>query len=707
MRRSVRRRPPHRAGRKSGNTLILILAVTVGIVVALLLFALSYVRLLGTSQEQKTAIEAAALAAARDLSKIVVNTDTLGYISLSDSAPMGQGCLAGDQWPLPVYGINTLIGTARLDLIIGDQMGEQDIKDLAKKDMQAIKAAWTATLLPALQASILPGGSGTDVDGNTVTPYQSALTAYQQNDIRMTGNTTYVNNSMALSLGCVTGGAATNIPVPNPTSGAYAAPVAATAKAPGSNGDVYLSYVNIPYDGVDFIFGGVGDSVRLMDVKRWVTTIPGLSYQMPTIVKVEAQQLIKDIHSSAGEKVKASACAQPASVYDVRPHPGSLTISFPDGSPPGIVSPSSIFNDGQLNSGGNQAEVLKATGGDYPTDTGATLAVTNHPLDSSGTTNNRSVGECWRFAFYDWLRRAGPKARIDQVFAMQNTALNPASPATLNWSPYTTVTNTVNGIASAKKTVAQIDGGVIHIFRWDKDGYVAYNSRSIVPYPTQVLAQNQLYVESLDAYNAGSDVVMPITTITAIAKKDGNNGPGGWWSSWWWSWWDDDDDEGPSESLETMTEPLTRKTKWDVYIRDQVRTPGKNLGGKHGGEPLLYNPTLAYSNTQLNIASNDDGHSTISFAGQGTGAKKKKKKLGAVPVLSAQSDFQESMMGVTPPPTFTQFTSGSGSGIRPTYTNNSMAVDIRFRRQVDVAGLSKTLGFQTGYITEEVSAASY
>ncbi len=706
MRRS-KRRPALAAERRRGNTLILILAVTVGIVVALLLFALSYVRLLGTSQEQKTAIEAAALAAARDLSKIVVNTDTLGYIGLSDSAPMGSGCMASDQWPLPVYGINTLIGTARLDLIIGDQLGEADIQNLARQDMTRIRAAWTNELLPVLQASILPGGTAKDIENNNVTPYQSALLAYQQNDIRMTGDTTYVNNSMVLSLGCVTGGAATNIPVPNPQSGAYAAPVASTAQAPGANGPVYLSYVNIPYDGTDFVFGGIGDSVRLMDVKRWVTSIAGLPYQVPTIVKVEAQQLIKDIHSPNGERVKAAACAQPASVYDPKPHPGALTISFPDGSPPGIVSPSSLFTDGQLNDTSNAAEVLKANGGDYPTDTGATLQVSHHPLDSSGTTNNRSVGQCWRFAFYDWLRRAGPKAQIAQVFAMQNTALNPASPATVNWSPFTAVSGTGNAIASVKKTVAQIDGGVIHIFRWEPDGAVSYQSKPCAPYPVSVLSQNQVYCESLDAYNAGSNISVPITAVTAIAKHDYNNGSGGWWSGWFWSWWDDDDDEGPSETLETMTEPVIRKNKWDVYIRDQVRQPGKNLGGKHGGEPLN-NAVVAFDNAQLNIASSSlDGHSTVTFAGQGTGAKKKKKKAGAVPMLSAQSDFVESMLTVTPGPQFTSFQPGSGSGVRPTYTTNGSSVDIRFRRQIDVSNFSKTLGFQTGYITEEVSTASY
>lgn len=67
---------------------------------------------------------------------------------------------------------------------------------------------------------------------------------------------------------------------------------------------------------LSLVFGGIGDTVRLLDVKRWVSSISGLPYQIPTIVKVEADQLIKDLNLPKGEKVHAQACAQPASVYD-------------------------------------------------------------------------------------------------------------------------------------------------------------------------------------------------------------------------------------------------------------------------------------------------------------------------------------------------------------------------------------------------------
>lgn len=691
------------SNRSAGNTLILILAITLGVVLTLLLFALSYVRLLGTSQEQKTAIEAAALAAARDLSKIVVNTDQFGYVSLSDSAPIGTGTLANDNYPLPVHGINSLIGTARLDLIIGDKLGDADMKALANQDMTNILTVWNSSLLPALQASILPGGTAKDVDGNNVTPYQSALTAYQQNDIRMTGDTTYVNNSMQIRLGCVTGGAATNIPIPKPQTGANSSPVAASLQAPGANNwPVYLSYVNIPYDGTDFVFGGIGDSVRLMDVKRWVTTISGLPYQIPTIVKVEADQLIKDtVHSPSGETVRAAACAQPASVHDPKPYPGAMSISFPDGPPPGITTPGVLFTDGQLNDPGNEAEVYTANGGDYPTD-GGTLDKDNHPLDSSGTDNTRPIGRVWRVGFYDWVRRGGVKAQIDQVLAVQNTALNPPPITPVWWSPYTNITGP-GGVASTKKSMAQVDGGVIHIFRFDNTGAVTYQSKTLAPYPYAVVAEHQFYSDSLDGYQAGSDVTIPITAVVAVANGNGNGGGD-----------DDDDDDDDDDSgggaLQTITEPVKLRKRWDVFIRDEVRVPGKNLGGKHGGEPLN-NSNVAHQKPDhlyTNIAmQGSEGNSAALSTGFSSGAKKKPKKPGTIPLIGSQSDFAESMMTVTPAPPFTQFQTGGGSGVRPTYTANGTAVDIRFRRQVDVSKLSKTLGFSVGYLTEELSPTHY
>ncbi len=161
--------------------------------------------------------------------------------------------------------------------------------------------------------------------------------------------------------------------------------------------------------------------------------------------------------------------------------------------------------------------------------------------------------------------------------------------------------------------------------------------------------------------------------------------------------------------MQTITEPVTLRKRWDVFVRDEVRVPGKNLGGKHGGEPLN-NSYVAHRNPDqlyMNIAmQGSDGNSQALSTGFSSGAKKKAKKPGTIPLIGSQSDFAESMMTITPAPPFTQYQTG-GSGVRPTYTANGTAVDIRFRRQVDVSKISKQLGFSVGYLTEELSATFY
>ncbi|HEY9784259.1 MAG TPA: pilus assembly protein TadG-related protein, partial [Candidatus Obscuribacterales bacterium] len=71
------------ARRPRGNMIVMITALTAGVVIALLFFALAYTRMLGGNQEQRTAIEAAALAAAKDLSRIVIEDPNFGWIGLS------------------------------------------------------------------------------------------------------------------------------------------------------------------------------------------------------------------------------------------------------------------------------------------------------------------------------------------------------------------------------------------------------------------------------------------------------------------------------------------------------------------------------------------------------------------------------------------------------------------------------------------------
>ncbi|NJL73487.1 MAG: hypothetical protein HC888_19155 [Candidatus Competibacteraceae bacterium] len=84
--------------------------------------------MLGTNSEQRTAIEAAALAAARDLSMIAIDTPDYGFVSLSDSAPIGSTTAAADNFYTPVRSINGIIGTLRLDMIIADKLGDVNLQ---------------------------------------------------------------------------------------------------------------------------------------------------------------------------------------------------------------------------------------------------------------------------------------------------------------------------------------------------------------------------------------------------------------------------------------------------------------------------------------------------------------------------------------------------------------------------------------------------
>lgn len=720
-----------------GNTLILILAVTVGIIMTLLLFALAYTRLLGTHQEQKTAIEASSLAAAREMSKIVVFDNVCGYVSLSDSAPNGAGTMPqsglSDQYPVPVKGINTMIGTARLDLIIADRIAQHtpptgcaaydmsDMEQLALQDLNNALRAWdpsiaagTGTgLRQVLEASLTPSGSpqAVDIHGAQVRPYDMALLAYNQNDIRMNGESSYVSGSLQLTLGCIQGGAATNIPVPRETGGASTTtcPAAARVSSNVIPGFVYLSYTSVPYTTAagttgNFVFGGIGDSVRLIDTRKWVATVAGLPYQIPTIVKAEADQLIKDMHNSTGKPIHAAACAQPASVYDPKPKPGALSISFPDGQPSGITTPGHLLAHPQMVDNTNDADCLTAVNGDYPSDLPtASISQTNHPLDSTGAVNMRPIGKVWQVALHDWLRRAGVKADIQAVVAMQDRVLSSPTTASVTWNPLT--------VAGPPPTTAvslgPIAAGRIHVFRFDNDGWISYEGKPHKPWPLPVLADAQFYAESLDALNAAPTAdfppggTTPTVSITAVVFNDKGVGKA-------------------KGQQDTFNDTLRFTPLWDAYIRDEVRNPAT---GKHSGEPLDNTQVAVAPSSNQSVATGanleerlkgakiaingDEGTFPIATLGYGSGSKKYGKNGGAIPILTVQSDFSETMVTLLNYPkstVYTQYDNGGTGGavVRPTYRNNGTAVDIRFRRQVNVGALAQALGFEIGYVGDGV-----
>lgn len=529
-----------RSNRSSRGSMLALIVATMGIVLALTFFGLNYVRLLGSNAEQKKAIESAALAAATDIAGLVVNTDEFGCVSLSDAAPIGQSTNAPDQLSMPVHSINTIIGTARLDLIIADQMNDETMRQFAILDANnAQKAA--QTLVTALNAALLPGGKVVDKDGRWLYPYVDAVNAYTANDIRMTGASFYVPNSMKLTLGTVTGGIATNTPVPQPAASAVVPP---DQQVEG----FYRSDMNIKYLNQDFVFASVGKNSALADPKLFVaggdTSLP---YCIPAVVKAEANQFISTTMN--GEQVTAVACGVPSSLYDPLPAPGSLSLSFPDGPVPEIKTIADVFNNPQLNDVARPSTLLTPLGGDFPWDSGSSMSQMNWPLNAAVSP---PIGVVFRGAFYDWIRRAGCRAKIDQVLAVPGATLASPNPATVIFAPITSAGGTTG------TALGPVPGGIIHIFKFDPSGTVMYKWSPLKPYPYSVSSNKQMYAECLGAI---TNSTVPLFTITPPYLPD-------------------------LKGQKDVPGKLDFTNTWDVYIRDEVRNPGTNLGGKHGGEPL-------------------------------------------------------------------------------------------------------------------------
>ncbi len=647
-----------------GNMLVLILAVTLGIITALVIFMMSYVRLMGTQSEQKTAIEAAALAAAREMSKIVVNTPQYGYVGLSDSAPNGNGTQLNDGYDSSVHSINTLLGTTLVDYLIaedlGPTLGGNEMRELATQDLNNAKAA-AATLMTALQASITPTGTGVDKNGTTVRPYQEALNAYNSNNIRMAGGSSYVNGSLQLSLGAITGGASTNVRLPVGWSSSW--PTAKTA-----NGR-YKSYTVFTRDSNDWVFAAIEETVKLIDPAKFVTTHGGLPYEYDTIVRAQATQTIND--NGTTRSITSSACAQPASVYDPLPAPGALVAAYPDGPPTGACKQERladlVLNSGCMNDGNDDCDVLTCNSGDFPVDGGSSLIFDNSIWPLSSDSQHKAHNAC-KIAIYDWLRRAGTKVNIGAVKNAINLNWG-AAPGMVAWGP-------AGG--------GSIPGGIAYIYRFASNGDVTYQAKTIKPMKYYVVGERQMILESLEVLTNGAPSVHKVSNINL----------------------------GPAFPLGSKGEAWF-ETNYDMYLRDFGRTLGRSTGGKHAGEPidddLVAHKNSPNKDSLIQMACSSQSGKAICppIYSAGIGAKTKSQGppagLGAVPLIGPQNDFAYLWGGTQPTldtaiGKYKTYATG-GSGLRQTYQTNGTVAEIRFRRQVDVYIETTTTDPDTGTTT--------
>ena len=449
-------RCPAYAKRRSqtGSVLFLAIAVTVLVGGVLTLFGLGYLRTLGQYHQQVTAMEAASLAAANAVSRIVVDDPYFGYISLSDYPPNHKGTKAGDNFFLPVTGINTLVATVRLDEIVVDKLNDPTMKSCADRDYTNMLAS-KDKLLAILKASLDDTAPSYDVDGNQIKPLEDAILAYNSNRIDMNGSpSNLVPGSMKLKLGCIRN-LRTTTHIPNP-------PQFAEVQPDQQDSSFYKACVNVPFKEKDFVFGATAEAARLVDAKSWEDDITDLPYSIPTIIRCEADQKTKDISGSGGNKeatVHTVVCAEPGSAEDRRPAPGALAVTFPAGSPADVGSLLNILTNAAIAK--NPTDCMRTPpDGDYPA-----TNLTRLKLDFANR-NNPPIGQVVRLAVYDWIRKAGAHVNIQSLIDCFKL------PIAADVTPHSV------------------------LYKFDLAGNVIQDTMAITPSPTLPVSNRQIYAVS-------------------------------------------------------------------------------------------------------------------------------------------------------------------------------------------------------------------
>ncbi len=424
-------RKPH------GNMIALGAGVSAILLIVFMTFGLNYVRLCGTSKMQNTAIEAAGIAAAADISRIVYDDPNFGLVALSDNPPIAppgtNANLAGDNYPVSVESINVIFGTIYLDAQIADAMKSQgslspgtydQLMFLIKEDYQNAIAA--AQGLKQVLNEAVSGTPKADWYGNLVNPCQDAQNAYNTNLASINKNGSQQSGIVSLSLGYLNQSSYTNIPMPNQWNNYVNS---------GSPNYCFLSNNDYKQDNVDFVFSAIGSNIQLVDNTSFsLSPVSSIQTLIPTIIKAQANQSITSKNSDGSNNIvslKAIACAEPANQLDPRPNPGSMVIRFPDGSIPSLITPCDIITNPLLNlpistsipgGAGGKSGPNKPVAGDFQPvpgggfvggGSGAKTPLLMPVASSSGLSLNRH----FITGLYDWLKQAGLKPVVNAAKA--------------------------------------------------------------------------------------------------------------------------------------------------------------------------------------------------------------------------------------------------------------------------------------------------
>lgn len=276
--------------RNKRGSLVLVIALISSVILLFVFFALNYAGVFGTHKEAQTAIDAAALCAAKKISTVTVPSK-LGYIGLTDMSPQDpnnpylDAKLNGPTNEAPVIGINTAIATARLDYLIADDLHNEDMKKLVKRDLIELQRV----------AKVL----NTQIHDKITSINDEVRAVYEQNNRRMGGPGKLKPESFKIIVGHLQPGAGTsNVPTPTPADEA--------AKNNNSAG-LYSPYTDIKLGDTSFAFAAVASEPRLVDNAKFIPDkgqdiVPGFGALPSSVVRVMADNEVVSIGPNGKDK---------------------------------------------------------------------------------------------------------------------------------------------------------------------------------------------------------------------------------------------------------------------------------------------------------------------------------------------------------------------------------------------------------------------
>jgi hypothetical protein len=469
-----------RHGRKEGGTIYAIVALTLGFLVFLSLGLFFLARVYGAKNVQNNATEAAALVAARELGRIVLEDPYYGYISLSDYPPSGKLTLAADGEPLPVFGINTLVADARRNCLLARKLDNAEFLALSHLEAQELRRA--ANALNQHLSVVLSAPKevkAVDCNGKTVNPYKEAKAAFLANLPGATRGLAAELQGFSLSFGWQDGKVASSVTLPTHEN------LSELPKDSNIAGQ-YRAFVDIPCAEESFYFAGLGKRPELVNEKEF-RNADGKRICSAVLVSTRVS-----IRASGGENkgegsylLEAAACALPGGNAFHFPA-GVMVLSFPHGIPQGINSLADLLAQPQLTT--NRMEVFSSIGGDFPTEANAKLTAATMTSGTSRPTVAQGLSQ----VLYDWIASAHGGVNLDSL---------------------------ISGLRRPFKDIRGVNnGGVFLVLDFDVKGDLNTQATTVLPFAYQSLQERQSFLLASKAFELGG-IPWSMACYDQVAKK--------------------------------------------------------------------------------------------------------------------------------------------------------------------------------------------